>query len=83
MGVSAKGRVEHQKQNETPHVYGASGFVLGVSLDSRCRRKCYGQGKHDTLCHFSTSRIELRKKRNQTPCKEGAFDFFDNEQRLR
>ena len=30
MLVSGKGRVEHQKQNETPHVYGASGFVLGV-----------------------------------------------------
>jgi len=64
MVVSAKGHFEPQKQNETPHVNGASGFVLGVSLDSRCRRKCYGQGKDDTLCHFSTSRIKLRKKRN-------------------
>ena len=71
MGVSAKGRVEHLKQNETPNVYGASGFVLGVSLDSRCPRKCDGQGKHDKLCHFLTSRIELRKNETKRPVKRG------------
>ena len=27
--VSAKSRCEHLKQNQTPQVYGASGFVLG------------------------------------------------------
>ena len=31
---------------------------------------------------FSALRIELRKKRNQTPCKEGVFDFFDTQQLL-
>ena len=71
MVVSAKGHVELQKQNETPNVYGASRFVLGVSLDSGCRRKCYGQGKHDTLCHFFDIENQVEKKMKLNALKRG------------
>ena len=76
MVVSTKGHVELQKQNETSHVYGASGLVLGVSLDSRCWRKCYGQGKHDTLCHFFDIESHVEKKTKLNALERGGVWFL-------
>ena len=39
MPVSAEGRVEHQKQNQTATSQWPVGFVFGVQLDYSCRLK--------------------------------------------
>ena len=39
MPVSAEGRVEHQKQNQTATSQWPVGFVFGVQLDYSCRKK--------------------------------------------
>ena len=39
MLVSAEGRVEHQKQNQTATFQWPVGFVFGVQLDYSCRKK--------------------------------------------
>ena len=38
MPVSAEGRVEHQKQNQTATSQWPVGFVFGVQLDYSCRK---------------------------------------------
>ena len=48
-------------------------YVFNSTLDVEESVMDKGKTTHFTI---STSRIELRKKRNQTPCKERAFDFF-------
>ena len=39
MPVSAEGRVEHQKQNQTVTSQWPVGSVFGVQLDNSCRKK--------------------------------------------
>ena len=39
MPVSAEGRVEHQKQNQTATFQWPVGFVFGVQLNYSCRKK--------------------------------------------
>ena len=39
MPVSAEGRVEHQKRNQTATFQWPVGFVFGVQLDYSCREK--------------------------------------------
>ena len=49
MPVSAEGRVEHQKQNQTATSQWPVGFVFGVQLDYSCRKKSEPAGAENRV----------------------------------
>ena len=53
MPVSAKGRVEHQKQNQTATSQWPVGFVFGVQLDYSCRLKSVSSDAEKVVRHNS------------------------------
>ena len=66
----------------TPKTKRNAPCLWGISFRFRCLTRLEMSKKvlrtretRHIMSHFSTSRIELRKKRNQTPWKEEAFDF--------
>ena len=50
MPVSAEGRVEHQKQNQTATSQWPVGFVFGVQLDYSCRLKSVPSNGRNRVC---------------------------------
>ena len=56
MPVSAEGRVEHQKQNQTATSQWPVGFVFGVQLDYSCRFKSVPSNGRNRVAdtHFLT-----------------------------
>ena len=55
MPVSAEGRVEHQKQNQTATSQWPVGFVFGVQLDYSCRKKsepAYAENRVVRRCYI-------------------------------
>ena len=60
MPVSAEGRVEHQKQNQTATSQWPVGFVFGVQLDYSCRKKsdpAYAENRVGIQLSFSLNLI--------------------------
>ena len=68
MPVSAEGRVEHQKQNQTATSQWPVGFVFGVQLDYSCRLKSVPS---------DAEKVVWLKTKNETKrLPGGLFPFF-------
>ena len=84
MPVSAEGRVEHQKRNQTATSQWPVGFVFGVQLDYSSRLKSayytYEIREHGFLRRMKyfltdlSNRVE-HQKRNQPAIKKWPFGF--------
>ena len=60
MPVSAEGRVEHQKQNQTANSQWLVGFVFGVQLDYLCRLKSVSYDEENPEeCNFTSDDLNF------------------------
>ena len=60
--MSAEGRVEHQKQNQTAISQWPVGFVFGVQLDYSCRLKSILSDGENRVLQFFTKFRTLENK---------------------
>ena len=75
MPVSAEGRVEHQKQNQTATFQWPVGFVFGVQLDYSCRKKSVPPDAENRVLHVFETKFWFTnyiKIGNKNPERESA-----------